>query len=65
VLDISKYQMGPLHISRVLQSKSHHSWVNFYSGEWETTGNIVFVFSFAPTAKEKIHKEIDYSWKNQ
>jgi len=45
--------MEPFHISRFFRSGCLHSWVNFYSGEWETTANIIFVFPFALIAKEK------------
>jgi len=32
---------------------SCHNWLNFYSSEQEATANIIFVFPFAETAKEK------------
>jgi len=45
--------MDPFRISGVLGSRIHHSCVNFYSGEWEMTANVIFVFPFAPVSKEK------------
>lgn len=45
--------MDPFHITGVLKSGSHHSWANFYSGEWETPENISFIFAFALTATKK------------
>lgn len=46
--------MNPLHISGVLQSGTRHSWVNFYSGERETSANVIF----ALMAKGKIHDSV-------
>lgn len=47
--------MDPFHISGFIRRGSRHNWVKFYSSERETTGNIIFVFLFAPISKLRIH----------
>lgn len=37
---------------------SCHSWVNFYSREWETTTNTLFAHSFAQIVNEKLNSSV-------
>lgn len=56
--------MDVIHVSRVLR-RSRHSWANFYSGELKTY--MIYVFTFDPLAKDKIHNSVSISyrkWKN-
>lgn len=43
-----------LHISRILNRGSRHSWVNLKSSEWESATNNCFTIPFAEIIKEKV-----------